>query len=269
MQGKTGITVDTVGRRLLGKGICYIDYGEAGERELGAVIQGQFDPGITLGQGEDAGAIGRLKGRDYISLCEPTLQLTLIEVTTDNLKQIFPGGDSASTTQRTTREGEYVGEGDDLETAFSLEEDYVYEGTLRVWKTVGGAGDPVLLTEGAAADYTVVYATGVITFNAAPATGDIITAEYVFDPNDDAVAYDSVRAGEIAEADYPTNIAWVGEIAGATGDLIIIVHNPLPTETSAWTLEDKGEVGVQATFRGSVAGDAPQTIPFEIRRPTS
>ena len=392
-QGKTGVTADTTKRRLLGEGALWINYGlgaPAGERLLGAVTQGEFDPGITLAQGDIAGAIGILKGMDYIESCIPTLQATLLEITTENLVNMLPGGSPGVLTTRARQEAEWLGLGDGGETVFPLEQDNVYSGTLRIWRDVGFG--PVLLAEGVAADWTADYAAGEVTFNTAPpaavagtsrsglapvtdmtafptqvngivavdggaptavvyawaacTTGDLVaaqmqiairalagdfatvtcvyvgtppndyylitsslagatsqfvcsdgapenahdqlklglanggtevfggdaanlTSDYVYDPQDGAETHDVVTANPIDEAlDYLTNIAWLGRTTdNAAEDLIIVIHNPIATEMAAWTLEEKGNIGVQVTFSGRVTGAAPQVLPFEVRRP--
>ena len=72
----------------------------------------------------------------------------------------------------TLAESEFIGMGDGLNPIFALDHFPVLAGTLRL--LVGG----VLLTEGGAANYTIVLATGAVTFNAgsipgvaAPVTG--------------------------------------------------------------------------------------------------
>lgn len=388
MIGKTGITADTTSRRLLGEGALYLNYGEIDERLLGAVTQGEFNPGITLAQGEVAGAIGVLKGMDYIESCLPTLQATLLELTTENLIAALPGGGSTPGTSRAHQIAEYLGLGDGAETHFSLENDHLYAGTLRIYRDLGLG--PVLLTE--VTDYAIALATGIVTFVVAPPVatkgysksalvpsidmtahaaavngivsvdggaptaivfnwagcnsgalvatqiqsaiqalgGDFaaatcvyvgappndyylissgttgilsvfvctnagalnamvwlklglshagtevagtedakLTADYQYDPLDGAATHDIIAVDEIDEAtSYFTNIAWLGRTAdNPTEDLIIVVKNPLATEMAAWALEEKGNIGVQVTFRGSVTGAAPQELPFEIRRP--
>jgi flagellin FlaB len=74
---------------------------------------------------------------------------------------------------RTSVTGEAVGTGDGTTTQFTLANSPVVEGTLTVYVNA------VAQTEGT--DYTVNYATGVITFTTAPAAGDAITADYTYD----------------------------------------------------------------------------------------
>ncbi len=387
MIGKTGITADTTKRRLLGEGALYLNYGEAGQRLLGAVTQGEFNPGITMAEGAVAGAIGVLKGMDYIESCKPTLQATLLELTTENLVAMLPGGGSVVGTTRAHQIAEYLGLGDGVDVTFSLQNDYVYAGA-KIYKDLGLG--PVLMVE--TTEYSVALATGIVTFVTAPpaaaegysksalnpsidmtahaaavngivsvdggvptavtfawagcTTGALVaaqiqsaiqalggdfaavtctyvgapttnyyliksgttgilslfvctdagannamvwlklglpnggteaagteaaklTADYIYDPQNGATTHDVVSVDEVEEAtSYATNVAWLGRTAdNPTEDLIIIVKNALPIEMGAWTLEEKGNIGVQATFRGSVTGAAPQTLPFEIRRP--
>ena len=392
MPGLTGVTANTAARRLLGEGVAYANYGEVGERLLGAVTQGQWDPGIELAEGAVAGTLGVLKGMDYIVSCKPTLQMTLLEITEENLIASLPGGASAGAGSHTLVPSEWLGLGDAAETVFPLEQDYVWDGSLRIWGDVGHG--PVLLTEGVAADYTVVYATGVVTFLAAPpiaaeaysrsgfaptldmtafpaevdaviqldggpptpvvfawagcTTGALtaaqiqaaiqalaglfgavtctyvagvpgvsdyyqitgsttgaamsvvitdggansctdelllgiadggtevlggdaqeLTAEYHYDASDGVATHETITANDIAEAtDYLTNVAWLGRCVDQPAEeLIIIVKNAIPTVMAPWTLEEKGAIGLQTTWRGSVDGATPQELPFEIRRP--
>ena len=387
--GLTGVSAATAASRLLGEGMLYMNYGEVGERLLGATQQGQWDPGIELGQDEIAGTLGVLVGTDRIQSCKPTIQATLIEVTTENLVAMLPGGADVAMTTRARAEGEWLGLGDGIVVAFNLDEDNIYADTLRIWEDVGFG--PVLLTE--TTDYTVVAATGVVTFVAAPPaaveatsvsglapsidmTGDLLevdmviqldggaptpvvfawagmntgvliageiqakiqalgglfaavtctytpavpgvsdyytitgsttgaamsvvitsgglnscteelklgvaeggtenfggdaanlTANYHYDPQDGVQTHDRITVDGIVAADYLLNVAWLGRCADQTAEeLIITILNPLPIEMAAWTLEGKGAIGVQVTFRGSVSGTAPQTLPFTIDRP--
>lgn len=169
----SGVTVDTTRRRLLGEGVLYKNYGVAGEARLGAVTQGEWDPGIELAEGVVAGAIGVLKGMDHIASCKPTLQMTLLELTAENLAMSLPGGEiaGAGVGSRVLRPSEWLGLGDGIETVFPLEEDYVWPGSLRIWGDVGFG--PVLMTEsppapGAPEDYSVDYPLGDVTFVVAP-----------------------------------------------------------------------------------------------------
>jgi len=392
MIGLTGVTANTTRRRLLGEGASYINYGEVGERLLGAVTQGEFDPGITLAEGAVAGTLGSLKGMDYIESCKPTLQMTLLEITKENLEAALVGGAIAApgVGSRTHQEAEWFGLGTGAVAIYPLEQDYVWDGTLLIWRDVGRG--PVLLSEGALLDYTVNYATGVVTFtgnlpaategtstsglnpsidmtatplevdamvavdgaaavpvvfawagcntgilvaaqlqaaiqalggafaavtvtyNGAPpndyylitsgitgiasafivTTGGAnscteelnlgvldggtevpgdnaanVTADYEYDPGDGAVTHDVITANPIDEAvDYVTNVAWLGRCADQPAEeMIIVVKNALPIAFAPLTLEDKGAIGLQVTFRGSVTGAMPQVLPFEIRRP--
>lgn len=387
MQGLTGIAAGTAARRLLGEGQLWYNYGVAGARLLGAVRSGVFDPGITLGRGDIAGAIGALKATDHIESCEPTIQAMLLEITKENLIQMLPGGAEAAVGSRELVPAEWLGLGDGATAIYPLEEDNIWADTLRIWGDVGFGPVLKVLTT----DYTVVAATGVVTFTAnVPAavegtstsglnpsidmTGDLLevdmmiavdggvatpvvfawagintgnlvagelqgkiqalggafaavtvayvgappndyylvtsgttgstsaviitsggansctdelklgvvdggteafggdaeelTAEYHYDPSDGVATHDVVTANPIVAADYADNIAWLGRCADQSAeDLIILISNALPITMSSWTLEEKGFIGVEVTFRGSVSEAEPQVLPFEIRRP--
>lgn len=79
-------------------------------------------------------------------------------------------------TEGTLAESEFVGLGDGLNPTFNLDNPLVLAGTLRL--RVAG----VLQTEGATEDYTIVLATGVITFNAGyiPILNAPVTATYYY-----------------------------------------------------------------------------------------
>lgn len=84
-------------------------------------------------------------------------------------------GDALKTsTPGTEVDAEYVGTGDGVETDFTLANTPLLAGTLDLYV------DNVLQVEGATADFTVVLATSVSTFNAGsiPAAGEIVTAHY-------------------------------------------------------------------------------------------
>ena len=392
MIGMTGVTADTTARRLLGEGVLYANYGEVGERVLGAVTQGQWDPGIELAEGAVSGTLGVLKGMDYIVSCKPTLQATLLEITKENLIASLPGGAEAAGGSRTLIASEWFGLGTGAVAIYPLTHDFVWDGSLRIWQELGRG--PELMSEGALLDYTVNYTTGVVTFTAnlpaaaeaysrsafnplldmttvpaevnaviqldggpptpvvfawagcttgaltaaqiqaaiqalgglfaavtctyvagvpgvsnyyqitgstvgaamsvvitsggansateelklgvaeggTEAPGDDaanVTAEYSYDASDGVATHATVTANPIAEAtDYLTNVAWLGRCADQPAEeLVIVVKNALATSMAPWTLEEKGAIGLQVTFRGSVTGAAPQELPFEIRRP--
>ncbi|MBU0599078.1 hypothetical protein KKF61_08915, partial [Patescibacteria group bacterium] len=73
--------------------------------------------------------------------------------------------------------GEVVGTGDDTETDFNLDHFPIVTDSETIYL------DGVVQVEGALNDYTIVPATGVITFVVAPGAGVIITADYTWTEN--------------------------------------------------------------------------------------
>ncbi len=162
MIGLTGITAGTAIRRLLGEGQLYYNYGIGGERLLGAVMSGVFDPGITMAEAPVAGAIGVLEMLDYIESCKPTIQAQLIEITKENLIQMLPGGAEAAGGGRTLQPAEWFGLGTGAVAAYPLSQDFVYADSLRVWQDLGRGPELMTLTT----DYTLNAPAGIVTFTA-------------------------------------------------------------------------------------------------------
>lgn len=82
----------------------------------------------------------------------------------------------------TTVTSESLGTGDDTETEFSVDNNYVINGTYAIYI------DGVLQIE--TTDYTINLNTGVVTFLVAPASGKAITADYWYAEIADAVVED-------------------------------------------------------------------------------
>ena len=80
--------------------------------------------------------------------------------------------------------------------------------------------------------------------------------------------YDRVTAGsELADADYLTNITWVGRISGSSDPVIIVVNNALATNGLTLTTADKAEGVIPVTFTGHYTITDLETPPFEIYYP--
>lgn len=80
--------------------------------------------------------------------------------------------------------------------------------------------------------------------------------------------YDKVGAGsELADADYLTNITWVGRISGSNTPIIIVVHNALATNGLTLTTADKAEGVIPVTFTGHYTIADLETPPFDIYYP--
>ena len=80
--------------------------------------------------------------------------------------------------------------------------------------------------------------------------------------------YDKVSAGsELADADYLTNITWVGRISGSNTPIIIVVYNALATNGLTLTTADKQEGVIPVTFTGHYTISDLETPPFDIFYP--
>ena len=74
-------------------------------------------------------------------------------------------------------------------------------------------------------------------------------------------------ANDIADADYLTNITWVGRISGSQLPVIIVVKNALCTNGLTLTTADKAEGVIALTMTGHYAVASLDTPPFEIYYP--
>jgi hypothetical protein len=72
----------------------------------------------------------------------------------------------------------------------------------------------------------------------------------------------------LADTDYLTNIAFVGETKDGE-DVVIIVKNALGDGNIEFAIEDKNEIVPEVQFTGHYATDALTTPPYEIRFPKS
>lgn len=74
-------------------------------------------------------------------------------------------------------------------------------------------------------------------------------------------------ANDIADADYMTNITWVGRLSGSSLPIIIVVKNALATNGLTLTTADKSEGVIAMTITGHYTVSDLDTPPFEIYYP--
>ena len=80
--------------------------------------------------------------------------------------------------------------------------------------------------------------------------------------------YDKVTAANsIADADYLTNVTWIGTISGSQLPVIIVLKNALCTNGLSITTADKSEGVVTLTLTGHYDPTSLDTPPFEIYYP--
>jgi hypothetical protein len=81
------------------------------------------------------------------------------------------------------------------------------------------------------------------------------------------VDYDLVTENvAIADGDYLTNVAFVGETE-AGDDVVIIVKNALGDGSIEFAIEDKNEIVPEVQFTGHYLSSALTTVPYEVRFP--
>lgn len=80
--------------------------------------------------------------------------------------------------------------------------------------------------------------------------------------------YEKIEAAnDIADANYLTNITWVGRLSGSSLPVIIVVKNALCTNGLTLTTADKSEGVISLTITGHYAVSDLDTPPFEIYYP--
>jgi len=92
MARQTGITTDTTQRFVIDAGAVYINYGEEGERLLGATRDGNtFEIEQEIREIEIDGTRGPLKNARRVISSTARITANLIEVTADNVKMAIAG----------------------------------------------------------------------------------------------------------------------------------------------------------------------------------
>jgi hypothetical protein len=143
-QGRSGISGDTPDRLVFDAGELYLDIdisdlestgvddAISGATSLGATRGGAtFNPNRTLRNMEVDGALGPVKGMVRREEVAPTLSVTLLEMSEDNLLEAIAGATS-------TTEGEFQKiVGGEIETA-------TYKDNIALLATYSGDSDPVI-----------------------------------------------------------------------------------------------------------------------------
>lgn len=73
---------------------------------------------------------------------------------------------------------------------------------------------------------------------------------------------------ELADADYATNITWIGRISGTSSPIIIVISNALATNGLSISFADKAEGTFNVTINGHYSVSDLNTPPFDIYYPT-
>ena len=268
-----GITLAAVERYIRGPGGLYKDFTDVdtpgtllGETRGDA----EFDPGITFHDTDVAGAFGKMKAHRKIARYEPKLTVALLEATTTNLGAVLPGFDSADETP--TKQVENLGVGTDIDSpgvALTGGAD-VDSSTLEIWygTSGGGASTKAVLNT----DYSFTPATGTVIRLGGSSIGDAdeVTAYYEYDSTGSGDAFTVFTPGQIANADYWTNVTLVCQLTSSTYSnpyFVLQLKNVLNTP-SALSIPGDGvtEAVLQMTFEAFFNPDTGTTIayaPFE------
>lgn len=92
-----GISTETASRLLINEGVMYLNYGEVGERLLGATRGGtEFNIDQEVHQPEIDGAKGALKGTRRITEVTATMSAELLEMTRENFMLAIAGATSTT-----------------------------------------------------------------------------------------------------------------------------------------------------------------------------
>jgi len=181
MTRRTGVDATTVNFITFGPGECFIDYGEAGARQLGATDGGsEFNVERTMRQIAFDGVIAPVEGSDRIESVIARLTVNLKDITSADVALAIAGGNLAANVP---------------------------------------------------------------------------------------VGWDRITGGEIAAADYLTNIVLICEHSSLANDVIFWLFNPIAQPPLAAVMNDKGEWVLPMVFEARVTGAAPNTEPWAIDYP--
>ena len=266
---QTGISAAAVNRYLRGPGKVYKDFTSVavpgtllGETKGGSV----FDWGLTFHDVEPDGAMGLIEGHRFISMCVPSLQVNLLEHTTNNWLGFLPGADSADETP--TKNAEDLGVGTDIDTpGVALQgAGNVDSSTLEIWYGTAGGGAYTKATIDT--DYTFTTATGTVVRPAGGSIGDTdrVVAIYEYDSTATGDAYTVITPGQIATADHWTNVTLLCELSNQSYTnpyAVFQIKNPL-SEPSTVTIPGGAveETILNCTFKGFFNPDTGLSLAY-------
>jgi len=79
--------------------------------------------------------------------------------------------------------------------------------------------------------------------------------------------FQKVTGGEIADADYITNVALITTIKGTDTPIVVVIQNALVHEAPEMSFVDEDETVLTVGFVGHVLASAPNTEAFAIYHP--
>lgn len=87
---------------ILGEGKLFADYGETGEADLGYVRGATFNENLTVRHIQVDGKKGNVAGDAIVETVDPTLEVVMMEINSENMIKTFTGINSDTVTTVTT-----------------------------------------------------------------------------------------------------------------------------------------------------------------------
>ncbi|OPZ78848.1 MAG: hypothetical protein BWY79_00651 [Actinobacteria bacterium ADurb.Bin444] len=258
-----GVTTDTANRLLKEAGVVYIGFYDVDSPGtlLGATQGGNtFTVDRKLRDIRPDGARGPVKGCRRLEEIIATLEVNLLEVTAENLRNALAGSAySAGTTKKTAED---CGNGDGSKTDFALDHAPVVVNSETVYI------EGVAKTRGT--DYTMDYDKGIIQFATAPGSGVSYTVTCTYTYLSAAATF---SGGEIddtaASGDYLDNVVLLVELTGYTNPAILRLNNVLVTSPLNIETKPLSEAVPKITFTAHYTAADLATEPWSITYPAS
>jgi len=103
-------------------------------------------------------------------------------------------------------------------------------------------------------------------------TADTLAKAFAGSNSTTAGSFTKLTGGEVAAADYLSNIALFGTYTSGTGDtdvVVVVLENVLAIEAPDFSLSDEDELVMPVTFGAHFDASTPTTEPWAIYLPTA
>ena len=103
-------------------------------------------------------------------------------------------------------------------------------------------------------------------------TADTLAKAFAGSNSTTAGSFTKLTGGEVAAADYLSNIALFGTYTSGTGDtdvVVVVLENVLAIEAPDFSLSDEDELVMPVTFGAHFDASTPTTEPWAVYLPTS
>jgi len=267
--GRSGITANTPNYLLLGPGALYknfVDFDTPGDIIAATVdgaewkISGEALRRIPIDGAGDVPVKGLMRPKRRTG----SLSAKLREISRDTLLLAIPGGEEAGAGAITVVPMDVIGTGDGIEDQFTCHADLTKNPTIAVEPAAGG----VAVVKVLGTHYTVVLATGVVTFTAGniPITDDLVIASYQYDaggPSDHYV----ITPGEVSDASYLNNVALVCDLSGFDDPIVFVLDNAISTGDLVIGTKDEEEAVLPIELSATYDPAAITVQPWKIWYP--